>query len=191
MLGGLSFFPMKLLFFIVCSKAFGSRVLSQRHSIRTRMNDHFQTEAYQCRDYAEFQMLQPIVAKQSSTLWCAVRCQDAQGQLHLPTEDMIIGRFPIDEIQGALEAGGAHIPAEEGSIPSPVTVVETPVVPPQVEELPPEQFDLGGRIMQMVEGRSRKLAEIAAELNVPAAEIKALLQTHPTLRLKQGGWVSH
>lgn len=45
--------------------------------------------------------------------------------------------------------------------------------------------------MQMVEGRSRKLAEIAAELNVPAAEIKALLQTHPTLRLKQGGWVSH
>lgn len=109
---------MKLLFFIVCSKAFGPRVISQRHSIRTRMNNHFQTEAYQCRDYAEFEMLQPIVAKQSSTLWCAVRCQDAQGQLHLPTEDMIIGRFPIDEIQGALEAGGAHIPAEEGSIPS-------------------------------------------------------------------------
>lgn len=178
---------MRLAFFICASKAFGERVICARRGLRTKLHPQLGCQAYRCRSASEFEDLQDVVQRGRRALWCAVRVEHGDGALAGVPEawlEQLPETVPIssgDHLpQGPSEGAEAHTLGEAGSTPAPATTPEPPAAPPA---------DLAETIRQFVSARPRKLADVAASLNVTAAEIKAAVADAPPLKLKQGGWV--
>lgn len=183
---------MKLLFFICCSKQFGSRVLNHKTQ-RTQAHGVLKCQAYQCRDYEEFMELQGLVKKLSQTLWCDVRLQDAEGVLHLPT----LAQWE-NILQGVSETGRAHSSPEAGATPAPASspVQVVPEVPatqtaPDPAAATNEPLPAIEPVLEAVKGGARRTVELAAVLGIAAARLRELALANPhQFKLKQGGWLS-
>lgn len=160
-------------FFICSSLAFGNRTLRQRGNIRTVQNDQLRCQAYRCKDEAEFIEMQELVGKANNKLWCAVKVEDSEGNLH-PLS--VLGEV----IPTARDLADYVQPPSIGEVPLPVK--------PEKETSEPKSFT--PLILEAVKERKHTLAELSAKLNLPTAELKVLIKESPELKIRQGGWVT-
>lgn len=152
---------MNLVFIICSTKAFGERQIDRRLGVRTKLNQQLGCQAYVCRSYEEFETLQEQVKKPGKGLWCLVRDLQPDGRLLKP---------PFSP----------PAPAPAAPVPAPA------VVPPA----PNPDRDLMSEVVAQITDRPRKLAELAAHLQVDPTTLKPLIAESKQVRLKQGGWVT-
>jgi hypothetical protein len=162
---------MNLVFIICSTKAFGERQIDRRLGVRTKLNQQLGCQAYICRSYEEFETLQEQVKKPGKGLWCLVREQQPDGRLLKP---------------GFSPPAPAPAPPIEPRAPfDPAPFFP----PPPIDPLNPDR-DLMSEVVAQITDRPRKLAELAAHLQVDPATLKPLIAESKLVRLKQGGWVT-
>lgn len=159
---------MNLVFIICSTKAFGERQIDRRLGVRTKLNQQLGCQAYVCRSYQEFETLQEQVKRPGKGLWCLVRDLQPDGRLLMP---------PFSP--------PAPVPAPAAPAPAPAVVPPAPV-----QSSPDPTRDLMSEVVAQITDRPRKLAELAAHLQVDPATLKPLIAESKQVRLKQGGWVT-
>ena len=84
----------KLALFVCADKAFGAKTVNPRTAARTALHSVLATQAYRCKNFKEWQDLQPICRTQR--MWSALLVEEDDGRLRHVTENdsLLVATLP-------------------------------------------------------------------------------------------------